>query len=87
MFLYPSQTSDIMSYPLKHTADSINEKFVSTMPCMTELSSTIILAETDIDMNIFDDVKHPCSWYGLSPDIAGLKNVVVTRKQSLPLQG
>lgn len=35
--------------------------------CMTELSSTIILAEIGINMNIFDDAKHLCSWCGLSP--------------------
>ena len=34
-------------------------KFVSTMPGMTELSSTIDLAETGIDMGIFDDAKTP----------------------------
>ena len=42
-------------------------EFVSTMPGMTELSSTIVLAETGVDMNIFDDAKHLCSWCGLSP--------------------
>lgn len=30
-------------------------------------SSTIVLAETGVDMNIFDDAKHLCSWCGLSP--------------------
>lgn len=30
-------------------------EFVSTMPGMTELSTTIILAETGVDMNVFDD--------------------------------
>lgn len=37
------------------------------MPGMTELSSTIALAETGVDMDIFDDAKHLCSWCGLSP--------------------
>ena len=32
-------------------------EFVSTMPGMTELSSTIVLAETGVDMDIFDDDK------------------------------
>ena len=41
-------------------------EFVSTMPGMTELSSTIVLAETGVDMDIFDDAKHLCSWCGLS---------------------
>ena len=54
-------------------------EFVSTMPGMTELSSTIVLAETGVDMNIFDDAKHLCSWYGLSPannESAGKKKSV-----------
>ena len=42
-------------------------EFVSTMPGMTELSTTIILAETGVDMNVIDDAKHLCSWCGLSP--------------------
>lgn len=42
-------------------------KFISTMPGMTELSSTIVLAETGVNMEIFDDAKHLCSWCGLSP--------------------
>lgn len=32
-------------------------EFVSTMPRMTALSSTIVLAETGVDMNIFDDAN------------------------------
>ena len=46
---------------------------------MTELSSTIVLAETGVDMNIFDDAKHLCSWCGLSPannESAGKKKSV-----------
>jgi len=42
-------------------------KFVTTMPGTTELSSTIVLAETGINMDTFDDAKHLCSWCGLSP--------------------
>lgn len=42
-------------------------EYVSTMPGMTELSSTIVLAETGVNMNIFDDAKHLCSWSGLAP--------------------
>lgn len=42
-------------------------KFVSSMPGMTEFSSTIVLAKTGVDMNIFDDAKLLCSWCGLSP--------------------
>ena len=54
-------------------------EFVSTMPGMTELSSTIVLAETGVDMDIFDDAKHLCSWCGLSPannESAGKKKSV-----------
>ena len=54
-------------------------EFVSTMPGMTELSSTIILAETGVNMDIFDDAKHLCSWCGLSPannESAGKKKSV-----------
>ena len=42
-------------------------ELVSTMLGMTKLSSTIVLAETGVDMGIFDDAKHLCSWCGLSP--------------------
>ena len=54
-------------------------EFVSTMPGMTELSSTIVLAETGVNMNIFDDAKHLCSWCGLAPannESAGKKKSV-----------
>ena len=54
-------------------------EFVSTMLGMTELSSTIVLAETGIDMNIFDDAKHLCSWRGLSP----ANNESVGKKKSV----
>ena len=42
-------------------------KLVSTITGITELSATIILAEIGVDMGIFDDAKHLCSWCGLSP--------------------
>ena len=54
-------------------------ELVSTMPGMTELSSTIVLAETCVDMGIFDDAKHLCSWCGFSPtnnESAGKKKPV-----------
>lgn len=54
-------------------------EFVATMPGMTELSSAIVLAETGINMDIFDDAKHLCSWCGLSPannESAGKKKSV-----------
>ena len=54
-------------------------ELVSTMHGMTKLSSTIVLAETGVDMGIFDDAKHLCSWCGLSPtnnESAGKKKSV-----------
>lgn len=54
-------------------------EYVSTMPGMTELSTTIVLAETGVDMSIFEDEKHLCSWCGLSPtnnESAGKKKSV-----------
>ena len=105
--------TEIMSYLLEHTADSMDEKAVRKLikkgakaksdeiieaikgynietdqakklelaqgPGMTELSSTIVLAETGVDMDIFDDAKHLCSWCGLSPannESAGKKKSV-----------
>lgn len=41
-------------------------KIISSLPGMTELSTTIFLAEAGVDMTIFDDAKHLCSWCGLS---------------------
>lgn len=52
---------------------------ISSLPSITELSATIILAEIGINMNIFDDVKHLCSWCGLAPsnnESAGKKKSV-----------
>ena len=54
-------------------------EFVSTMPGMTELSTTIVLAETGVNMEIFDDAGHLCSWCGLAPannESAGKKKSV-----------
>lgn len=54
-------------------------EYITTMPGMTDLSSTIILAETGIDMDVFDDAAHLCSWCGLSPannESAGKKKSV-----------
>lgn len=54
-------------------------EYVSAMPGMTELSSTIVLAETGVDMSVFEDAKHLCSWCGLVPannESAGKKKSV-----------
>lgn len=42
-------------------------ELVSTIIGITELSATIILAEIGVNMDIFEDAKHLCSWCGLSP--------------------
>lgn len=52
---------------------------IATLPGITELSATIILAEISVNMDIFDDAKHLCSWCGLSPannESAGKKKSV-----------
>jgi Transposase and inactivated derivatives len=54
-------------------------EYISSLPGVTELSATIILAEIGVDMAIFDDAKHLCSWCGLSPannESAGKKKSV-----------
>lgn len=54
-------------------------EYVSTLSCMAELSSTIILAETGVDMSVFESDKHLCSWCGLAPannESAGKKKSV-----------
>ena len=54
-------------------------EYISSLPGVTELSATIILAEIGVNMNIFDDAKHLCSWCGLSPannESAGKKKSV-----------
>ena len=42
-------------------------EYVSSMPGMTALSATIVLAETGVNMDVFDDAGHLCSWCGLTP--------------------
>ena len=42
-------------------------ELVSTIVGITELSATIILAEIGVNMDVFEDAKHICSWCGLSP--------------------
>ena len=54
-------------------------EYISSLPGVTELSATIILAEIGVDMNIFDDAKHLCSWCGLAPS----NNESAGKKQSV----
>ena len=42
-------------------------ELVSTITGITELSAAIILAEIGVNMDIFENAKHLCSWCGLSP--------------------
>lgn len=54
-------------------------ELISEMPGMTEISAAIILAEIGVNMDVFDDAKHLCSWCGLSPsnnESAGKKKSV-----------
>jgi transposase len=54
-------------------------EYIASLPGVTELSATIILAEIGIVMDVFDDAKHLCSWCGLSPsnnESAGKKKSV-----------
>ena len=54
-------------------------QYLSSLPGVTELSATIILAEIGVNMAIFEDAKHLCSWCGLSPsnnESAGKKKSV-----------
>ena len=54
-------------------------EYISSLPGITEISATIILAEIGVDMSIFDDAKHLCSWCGLAPsnnESAGKKKSV-----------
>lgn len=54
-------------------------EYISSMPGMTNLSSTIVLAEIGVNMEVFDDAKRLCSWSGLAPannESAGKKKSV-----------
>ena len=58
-------------------------EYISSLPGVTELSAAIILAEIGVNMTIFDDAKHLCSWCGLSPannESAGKKKSVQIAK-------
>lgn len=52
---------------------------LSSLPGVTELSATLILSETGVDMSVFDDADHLASWCGLAPacnESAGKKKSV-----------
>jgi len=61
-------------------------KLISEMPGMTEISAAIILSEIGVNMDIFDDAKHLCSWCGLSPsnnESAEKRNLYELQKPAL----
>lgn len=63
-------------------------EYISSLPGITEISATIILAEIGTNMSIFDDSKHLCSWCGLAPsnnESTGKRNLSVSQKQVLTL--
>ena len=63
-------------------------EFVSTMPGMTELSSTIVLAETGVDMSIFDLYNGKCEFVKAGAAVTFLRTkdgVEHIRSESLPL--
>jgi len=54
-------------------------ELLATMPGITELSAALIIAETGVDMSVFESSKHIVSWAGLSPannESAGKKKSV-----------
>ena len=56
---------------------------VAGMPGITELSACLMLAETGVDMSVFEDADHLCSWAGLVPannESAGKKKSTRTSK-------
>ncbi|MFA9466608.1 MAG: IS110 family transposase [Velocimicrobium sp.] len=42
-------------------------EYIASLPGIIKLNATIILAEIGVDMDIFDDAKPLCSWWGLAP--------------------
>ena len=54
-------------------------ELVSSLVGITQLSATIILAEIGVNMDVFENEKHLCSWCGLAPanhESAGKKRSV-----------
>jgi len=46
---------------------NIVSHLANQLPGVTELSAALILAETGVDMSVFESDKHFCSWAGLAP--------------------
>jgi transposase len=54
-------------------------EIIATAPGLTEQSATIVISEIGVDMSVFQDAKHLCSWAGLTPqnnESAGKKKSV-----------
>lgn len=42
-------------------------ELIAALPGMSEISATTILAEIGVNMDVFEDENHLCSWCGLAP--------------------
>jgi len=72
-----SQLDETISLISKDFTDSI--KLIETVPGITNQSALGIISEIGVDMSVFPDAKHLCSWAGLTPqnnESAGKKRSV-----------
>jgi len=72
-----SQLDETISLISKDFIDSI--KIIETVPGITNQSALGIISEIGVDMSVFPDAKHLCSWAGLTPqnnESAGKKRSV-----------
>ena len=60
-----NQLDEAISLISNEFTDSI--KIIETAPCITYNSVTGIISEIGVDMSVFPDAKHLCSWAGLTP--------------------
>jgi len=54
-------------------------EIAASTPGLTIHSATMVISEIGVDMSVFDDTKHLCSWAGLTPqnnESAGKKKSV-----------
>jgi hypothetical protein len=64
-------------------------ELIATLPGTTMKSATGIISEIGIDMSVFSDAKHLCSWAGLTPqnnESAGKKKSVRVSKAGVYLK-
>ncbi len=60
-------------------------ELIAALPGISEISATIILAKIGVNMDVFDDAKHLCSWCGHSPsnnESAGKKKSIYAYLES-----